>query len=576
MARRSASRASSIATATSKPAGEPRVAGYPAHVRCLLPRAPVRPLANPKFRVRSHRVKPRCLALPLLLAACAAAFPVAAQEVVSREVVQPLPSEAVQRLNRSLVALAKAPRDLDALVEAGTAAMGVDDLEAAVGFFGRASQIDPNHPRVALGLGAVYLRSGRPAEAIPQFDRARAAGVPDREVLTDQALAFDLVGDQIAAQTAYARAIDLDPGNDEARRRLAISHAIGGNRARFEEGLRPLLDKRDMAAFRARAFGLAILGDQERAAAIVDQVMPRDLSQRIIPYLAYMPRLTAGQQAAAANLGIFPRAADIGRDDPRLARLATEATVDSRLEPAGAPMGVRPMAPAPAPTPAATPAPTPAAKPAPAPTPAPPPPPVPVPVPVPVTVVAVTAPLPQSPTSAPAPAPVAAPVPQPEVTTISAPAAPAAAPPPADVPARPLRVADAFADFGDDALPDAKVSGDAVDLERIAIKREAPPPPPKPKEPAKPVHPSRVWVQLATGKNVDALGFDWRRLSRSGGDLLARLKPHTTPWGEAHRLLAGPIDSREKAQALVRELKVKGLDSFLYVSPEGEVIQPVK
>ena len=562
MARRSASRASSIAIATSKPAGKPRVAGYPAHVRCLLPRAPVRPLANPKFRVRSHRVKPRCLALPLLLAACAVAFPAAAQEVVSREVVQPLPSEAVQRLNRSLVALAKAPRDLDALVEAGTAAMGVDDLEAAVGFFGRASQIDPNHPRVALGLGAVYLRSGRPAEAIPQFDRARAAGVPDREVLTDQALAFDLVGDQIAAQTAYARAIDLDPGNDEARRRLAISHAIGGNRARFEEGLRPLLDKRDMAAFRARAFGLAILGDQERAAAIVDQVMPRDLSQRIIPYLAYMPRLTAGQQAAAANLGIFPRAADIGRDDPRLARLATEATVDSRLEPAGAPMGVRPMAPAPAPTPA------------------PPPPPVPVLVSVPVA--AVTPPLPPSPTSAPATAPVAAPVPRPEVTTFAAPAAPAAAPVaaplPAAAPARPLRVADAFADFGDDALPDAKVSGDAVDLERITIKREAPPPPPKPKpkEPAKPVHPSRVWVQLATGKNVDALGFDWRRLSRSGGDLLARLKPHTTPWGEAHRLLAGPIDSREKAQALVRELKTKGLESFLYVSPEGEEIQLIK
>jgi Flp pilus assembly protein TadD len=562
MARRSASRASSIAIATSKPAGKPRVAGYPAHVRCLLPRAPVRPLANPKFRVRSHRVKPRCLALPLLLAACAVAFPAAAQEVVSREVVQPLPSEAVQRLNRSLVALAKAPRDLDALVEAGTAAMGVDDLEAAVGFFGRASQIDPNHPRVALGLGAVYLRSGRPAEAIPQFDRARAAGVPDREVLTDQALAFDLVGDQISAQAAYARAIDLDPGNDEARRRLAISHAIGGNRARFEEGLRPLLDKRDMAAFRARAFGLAILGDQERAAAIVDQVMPRDLSQRIIPYLAYMPRLTAGQQAAAANLGIFPRAADIGRDDPRLARLATEATVDSRLEPAGAPMGVRPMAPAPAPTPA------------------PPPPPVPVLVSVPVA--AVTPPLPPSPTSAPATAPVAAPVPRPEVTTFAAPAAPAAAPVaaplPAAAPARPLRVADAFADFGDDALPDAKVSGDAVDLERITIKREAPPPPPKPKpkEPAKPVHPSRVWVQLATGKNVDALGFDWRRLSRSGGDLLARLKPHTTPWGEAHRLLAGPIDSREKAQALVRELKTKGLESFLYVSPEGEEIQLIK
>lgn len=486
-------------------------------------------------------MKPVSLSAPLLLASAAtlfAAMPVAGQEVISREVVQPLPSEEVQRLNRALVALAKAPRDLDALVEAGTAAMGVDDLEAAVGFFGRAADIDPNNPRVALGLGAVYLRSGRPGEAIPQFDRARAAGVPAREVLPDQALAFDLVGEQAAAQAAYAEALTLDPGNDEARRRQAISFAITGNRARFEEALRPLLDKRDMAAFRTRAFGLAILGDQARAAAITEQVMPRDLSSRIVPYLAYMPRLTASQQAAAANLGIFPRAADIGRDDPRLARLATEGQADNRLAPAGEPLG-RPAAPAPAPARVAV---------APAPTPTP------------------------TPAPAPAPAPVQAPAPAPAVVQ----PAPASAPAPAPEPARPLRVADAFADLGDDPLPDARVSGDAVDLTRITIKREAPPPPPKPKEPPKPVYPSRIWVQLATGKNASALGFDWRRLSRSGGDLLAKLKPHTTPWGEAHRLLAGPIDSRDKAQKLVRELKDKGLDSFLYVSPEGEEIQPVK
>ena len=140
-------------------------------------------------------------------------------------------------------------------------------------------------------------------------------------------------------------------------------------------------------------------------------------------------------------------------------------------------------------------------------------------------------------------------------------------------------MADAFADLSSAALPDARVSGDAVDLSRITVKREAPPPPPekpKPKEPVKPVHPSRVWVQVATGKNAKALGFDWRRISRGGGDTLAKLKPHTTRWGEAHRLLAGPVDTREKAQAMVRELKGKGIDSFLYVSPEGEEIQLVK
>jgi len=55
------------------------------------------------------------------------------------------------------------------------------------------------------------------------------------------------------------------------------------------------------AAQRARAFGLAIMGDTDRAAAIVEQVMPRDMATRIVPYLAYMPRLTKPQQAAAVK-----------------------------------------------------------------------------------------------------------------------------------------------------------------------------------------------------------------------------------------------------------------------------------
>jgi tetratricopeptide (TPR) repeat protein len=369
-------------------------------------------------------------------------------------------------------------------------------------------------------------------------------------VLTDQALTLDLVGEHAAAQTAYARALTLDPANDEARRRLAISHAITGNRARFEETLRPLLDRRDTAAQRSRAFGLAILGDNERAAAIVEQVMPRDLATRLVPYLAYMPRLTKPQQAAAANLGIFPRAADIGRDDPRLARFAREERAADKLAPSGPPLDAR-TAPPPtlaelAPPRASTPIPTASATPAEV----------------------------RPSVSTVAAATTATPTPTPTPTLVPTPAPSPPAPRPA-----PLRVADAFADLGSAPLPDAKAGGDAVDLSRITVKREAPPPPPekpKPKEPVKPAHPSRVWVQVATGKDVKALGFDWRRISKSGGAALTALKPHTTRWGAANRLLAGPIDNRGKAEALVKELKAKGLDSFLYVSPEGEEIQPVK
>lgn len=531
--------------------------------------------------------------------------PASAQDTVARPVVQALPNSQVQRLNRALVALSKAPRDRDTLVEAGQAALGVDDLDAAIGFFGRAAEVDPGNAAVAQGLGTVYLRAGRAGEALVQFDRALAAGAEERTVLPDRALTLDLVGEHAAAQTAYTRALVLDPGNDEARRRLAISHAISGNRARFEDTLRPMLDRRDVGAQRARAFGLAIMGDANRAGAIVEQVMPRDLATRLVPYLGYMPRLTKPQQAAAANLGIFPRAADIGRDDPRLARFAAEERADSRLTPAGAPLGTRStasaaVAPTPPPSttifttpvsasaigtvpqPSTTPAIVPAAAApvaaAPAPVAGPPTASAPAPAPTYVAAASTPASVPPAPTyvaasaSVPQPAPQPQPQPQPQVQQL------------------PLRVADAFADLGA-PLPDARVGGDAVDITRIAVRREAPPvaaaaapkpeakpaekPKPKPKEPAKPAHPSRVWVQVATGKKIDALAFDWKRISREGGKLMAPYKPHTARWGATNRLVIGPVASRDKAEALVRDLKKQGADVFLWLSEEGEAVQPL-
>lgn len=474
------------------------------------------------------------LALAFALVPAGPGQGLAAQDSFAQPVVQALPSPEVQRLNRALLALARAPRDRDTLIEAGQAALGVDDLEAAIGFFGRAAEVDPGSSGAAQGLGSVYLRSGRAGEALIQFDRALVAGVPEQAVTTDRALSLDLVGEPIAAQEGYLRALQLDPANDEARRRLAISYAITGSRARFEETLRPLLDRRDMAAQRARAFGLAILGDADRATAIVEQVMPRDLATRLVPYLGYMPRLTKPQQAAAASLGIFPRAADIGRVDPRLARFAAEERADSRLAPSGAPLGSPIAAPAPVNGKAAAP-------------------------------------------------PRVAPFRPVSVTPVTV-SADTLKPPQ-------QRVADAFADLGA-PLPDARAGADAVDISRIEVRREVAAQPmlapetvkpaakpaekPKKKEPPKPLHPSRIWVQVATGKKISALAFDWKRIAKEGGAPLAKLMPFTARWGETNRLLVGPLDSREKAQALVRTLKGKDLDSFLFVSDEGEAVQQLK
>ncbi|MEM9500714.1 MAG: SPOR domain-containing protein [Pseudomonadota bacterium] len=460
--------------------------------------------------------------------------PVQAQEATSRAVVQPLPSSEVQDLNRALQQLARSPRNLDALIEAGNASLKLDDLDAAMGFYGRAQDLSSENPRVKVGMASVFLRSGRPIYALRLFADAEEAGASQRDIVSDRGLAYDLVGDSVRAQANYRRALSIDPDNDEAIRRLALNQAISGERDAFEATLRPLIDKREFAAFRARAFGLAILGEQDRAAAITDAVMPRDLAGRITPYLAYMPRLTKAQQAAAANLGIFPRAAEIGRDDPRIAAYASETvsgnstvaaqSADNRLEPAGEPFGAATQVAIAGETQnVADEAPRPGID------------------------------LPRIETSAAAPSPAQASTAAPNRQTT---------PPP--------NFADAFAELGSDNLPDAKSSGAAVNLAAIEIPREAD------REPAKPAHPRRIWVQVATGRDVSALKFDWRRIARKAPDLLGDFEPHVVRWGQSNRLLAGPVSGSREARELVNGLKQKGLDTFSYTSPEGTEIQALK
>ncbi|MEQ8772673.1 MAG: tetratricopeptide repeat protein, partial [Erythrobacter sp.] len=482
-----------------------------------------------------------------------AASPAGAQEVTSREVVQPLPSADVQRLNRALMELAKRPKSLDALVEAGDAALALEDLDAAMGFYGRADDIDSANVRVKLGIAAVYLRSGRPVEALEAYDLAERAGATPPEYARDRGLAYDLVGDHDRARAAYEQALAVNPEDAETIRRLALSQAIAGNQAGFEDILRPLLDRRDYASFRTRAFGLAILGEQARAAAIVDAVMPRDLAARLVPYLAYMPRLTASQQAAAANLGIFPRVAEIGREDPRIARFAREAEADRRLEPAGAPLGApsgggegsareesaREVPDVPGPTAADA-----------------------------AVTLAESAPVaPAAPESAAADA-----RPGFDLAATAGPVDPPApdAPGPSDTANGTPRVADAFADLDSADPPIAEPAGEAVDLAAIEVPRERPAPP----EP--PAFPRRVWVQVATGRDLSALAFDWRRIARAADGLLDDYSPHTTPWGQANRLLAGPLDNADAARDLVNALAAKGLDTFPYTSPEGRQIDTLE
>lgn len=506
-----------------------------------------------------------------------------ADEARAQPVVQPLPPPALGDLHAALAQLARNPRDLSALVRAGMASLELDDREAALGFFRRAEEISPGHGEVKAGLALVELRHGSPVRAVQLFAEAEANGAPMARFAGDRGLALDLVGANTTAQQFYRQA--LAARNDpEIVRRLAVSQAIAGDHAGSEATLLPLLQRTDLAAYRARAFALAILGRSEEAISIAQTMLTPAVANGISPYLRYMPRLTRAQQAAAANLGRFPAAGEIGRDSAEIAAIAGQPAPppvaarapDSRLEPAGQPLGAAqqptrraaqqqarrnreqaPSRPEPQPPAAATPAPQPVSvaavlEPAPDPAPA---------------LVASAEPVPPPVSAEPAPLLPADPAPRPSFS-IAEPASAPAAPEPVVV----ASLAEAFADFSLPPSGGAQPPAGAVDMSSFEPPRERP----RAAQPQAPVHPRRHWVQVATGRDTSALAWDWRRIKRTGGDLLANREAFTARWGQTNRLLTGPYPNASAAQQAVSELKAKGLDSFTFTSAEGEAVSPLR
>jgi Flp pilus assembly protein TadD len=242
-----------------------------------------------------------------LFACCAAALcasaPVAAQGSYS-----PYNETASAALARYLRTLATDPKDFKTLIGAGRAALELGDAQAAAGFFARADEVNPRSPLPQAGMGAVSVISGQPQAALPYFSRAQQLGATLVTIGCDRGLAYDLLGRQADAQTDYRAALK-GPDGDEARRRLALSLAISGDRAGALQTLSPLVAKGDVPAGRARAFVLALTGDSAGAAAAINAALPGS-SASLAPFLQRLPMLQAGQKAAAANLGIFPDAGD--------------------------------------------------------------------------------------------------------------------------------------------------------------------------------------------------------------------------------------------------------------------------
>src|SRR6185369_2129836 len=157
------------------------------------------------------------------------ASPATAQEAVES------PGAALERYLR---VLASSPRDFNSLIGAGRAALELGDVQAAAGFFGRAEEANPNAPAAKVGLGAAMAHMGDADGAIFYFEQAAKLGAQPMLMAADRGLAKDLQGDLKGAQADYRLAIAA-LGSDEARRRLALSLAIGRDRKGALDTIQP-------------------------------------------------------------------------------------------------------------------------------------------------------------------------------------------------------------------------------------------------------------------------------------------------------------------------------------------------
>ncbi len=126
------------------------------------------------------------------------------------------------------------------------------------------------------------------------------------------------------------------------------------------------------------------------------------------------------------------------------------------------------------------------------------------------------------------------------------------------------------------SIPEREIKSEVVPVDLDEIEPAKPQPkvvakvvektPAKPKEPE---HPKRYWVQIATGSNLDALKFDYRRMTKKQPELFKSQKAWTSPWGRTRRLVVGPFADFKAAKAFEADYRKDGGDGFAWASADG-------
>jgi cytochrome c-type biogenesis protein CcmH/NrfG len=92
--------------------------------------------------------------------------------------------------------------------------------DQAIALFRKAVEREPANGEALLYLAGALASSGRPAEALPFFERALAAGPKSTMALNGLGLTRLAVGDRRGAASAFGESLRLDPDQPDVARTL--------------------------------------------------------------------------------------------------------------------------------------------------------------------------------------------------------------------------------------------------------------------------------------------------------------------------------------------------------------------
>jgi hypothetical protein len=85
----------------------------------------------------------------------------------------------------------------------------------------------------------------------------------------------------------------------------------------------------------------------------------------------------------------------------------------------------------------------------------------------------------------------------------------------------------------------------------------------------------KIWLQLASGENVDDLASRFRRLKEKNPDIFDGIKPYIARSGDRARLLVGPFRGDSDATIFGEDLKTIGVDAFRFTNSQTDRIAPL-